>query len=84
MPSMNIRQLRDTLWLKACLGAGRIVELGEREGAIAGIVPEGTPAAAAGRSDFAAIHKEILKDRFRPRADIVFGRTRALLGPAEQ
>jgi len=46
-------------------------ELDEREGVIAGIMPEGTPAAAADWSDFAAMHKEILKNRFQPRADIV-------------
>ena len=71
MPSMNIRQLRDTRRLKAWLRAGKIVELRERDEVIARIVPEGTPAAAADWPDFAAMRKEILKDQILPGADIV-------------
>ena len=40
MPSVNIRQLRDTRRLKAWLRAGKTVELREREKLIARIVPE--------------------------------------------
>jgi antitoxin (DNA-binding transcriptional repressor) of toxin-antitoxin stability system len=71
MPSMNIRQLRDTRRLKAWLRAGKIVELRERDEVIARIVPEGTPAAAAEWPDFAAMRKEILKDRVLPGADLM-------------
>ena len=71
MPSMNIRQLRDTRRLKAWLRAGKIVELRERDEVIARIVPEGTPTAAADWPDFAAMRKEILKGRVLPGADLV-------------
>ena len=40
MPSVNIRQLRDTRRLKAWLRAGKTVELRERDLVIAHIVPE--------------------------------------------
>jgi antitoxin (DNA-binding transcriptional repressor) of toxin-antitoxin stability system len=40
MPSVNIRQLRDTRRLKAWLRAGKTVELRERDKLIAKIVPE--------------------------------------------
>ena len=40
MPSVNMRQLRDTRRLKAWLRAGKTVELRERDKLIARIVPE--------------------------------------------
>jgi hypothetical protein len=40
MPSVNIRQLRDTKRLKAWLRAGKTVELRERDEVIARIVPQ--------------------------------------------
>lgn len=40
MPSVNMRQLRDTRRLKAWLRAGKTVELRERDRLIAKIVPE--------------------------------------------
>lgn len=43
MPSVNIRQLRDTRRLKAWLRAGKTVELRERDKLIAKIVPEAEP-----------------------------------------
>lgn len=70
MPSMNIRQLRDTRRLKAWLRAGKVVELRERNDVIARIVPEG----AAGSKqwpDFAAMRKLILKDKVLPGADLL-------------
>ena len=39
MPSVNIRQLRDTRRLKELLSAGQTVELRERQRVIARIVP---------------------------------------------
>jgi antitoxin (DNA-binding transcriptional repressor) of toxin-antitoxin stability system len=71
MPSVNIRQLRDTRRLKAWLRAGKTVELREREQIIARIVPE--PSASRPREwpDFAALRKEILGDRILPGADLV-------------
>ena len=40
MPSVNMRQLRDTKKLKAWLRSGKTVELRERDTLIARIVPE--------------------------------------------
>ena len=71
MPSVNIRQLRDTKRLKAWLRAGKTVELKERERVIARIVPEGSAPAPKEWPDFAALRKEIFGDRILPGADIV-------------
>jgi len=67
MPSVNIRQLRDTRRLKAWLRAGKTVELRERDRLIARIVPEKEePKAPVEWPDFAARAKEILGDRVLP------------------
>ncbi|MBZ5658591.1 MAG: hypothetical protein LAO56_25335 [Acidobacteriia bacterium] len=71
MPSVNIRQLRDTRRLKAWLRAGKTVELRERDSVIAHIVPEKGEQAAVQWPDFAARAKEILGDRVLPGGDIV-------------
>jgi antitoxin (DNA-binding transcriptional repressor) of toxin-antitoxin stability system len=71
MPSINIRQLRDTRRLKSWLRAGKVVELRERERVIARIVPERSPAASGDWPDFAATRKEILKGRVLPGADLL-------------
>ena len=72
MPSVNIRQLRDTKKLKAWLRAGKTVELRERDRVIARIVPESNqPATPVQWPDFATRAKEILGDRILPGADIV-------------
>jgi antitoxin (DNA-binding transcriptional repressor) of toxin-antitoxin stability system len=71
MPSVNIRQLRDTKRLKAWLRAGKTVELRERDEVIARIVPKGSPPPAGDWPDFAAMRKEIFGDRILPGADIV-------------
>jgi antitoxin (DNA-binding transcriptional repressor) of toxin-antitoxin stability system len=71
MPSVNIRQLRDTKRLKAWLRAGKIVELRERDEVIARIVPKGSPPEPGDWPDFAAVRKEILGDRVLPGADLV-------------
>jgi antitoxin (DNA-binding transcriptional repressor) of toxin-antitoxin stability system len=71
MPSVNIRQLRDTKRLKAWLRAGKTVELRERDELIARIVPEGKARKPAEWPDFAAMRKEIIGDRVLPGADIV-------------
>jgi antitoxin (DNA-binding transcriptional repressor) of toxin-antitoxin stability system len=70
MPSVNIRQLRDTKRLKAWLRAGKTVELRERDEVIARIVPEAPPQ-SGDWPDFAAVRKEILGDRVLPGADLV-------------
>jgi len=64
MPSVNMRQLRDTKRLKSWLRAGKTVELRERDRLIARIVPE----KEIGRQpvewpDFAARRKQIFGDR---------------------
>ncbi|HEY6302167.1 MAG TPA: hypothetical protein VIX14_03795 [Terriglobales bacterium] len=71
MPSVNIRQLRDTKRLKAWLRAGKTVELRERDEIIGRIVPEGSPPDPGAWPDFAALRKEILGDRVLPGADLV-------------
>lgn len=71
MPSVNIRQLRDTKRLKAWLRAGKTVELRERDEVIARIVPEGAPPQPGDWPDFAALRKEIFGDRILPGADLV-------------
>ncbi|MGA6986196.1 MAG: hypothetical protein WBZ01_09090 [Terriglobales bacterium] len=70
MPSVNIRQLRDTKRLKAWLRAGKTVELRERDEVIARIVPQGSPP-PGDWPDFAAQRKEIFGDRTLPGADVV-------------
>ena len=71
MPSVNIRQLRDTRRLKAWLRAGKTVELRERDKLIARIVPEKEEKAPVKWPDFAARAKKIFGDRVLPGADIV-------------
>ncbi|MGB6773579.1 MAG: hypothetical protein WBE45_04325 [Terriglobales bacterium] len=71
MPSVNIRQLRDTKRLKGWLRAGKTVELRERNEVIARIVPEGPPPQPGDWPDFAALRKEILGDRILPGSDLV-------------
>jgi antitoxin (DNA-binding transcriptional repressor) of toxin-antitoxin stability system len=71
MPSVNIRQLRDTKRLKAWLRAGKTVELRERDEVIARIVPQGSPPRRGDWPDFATSRKEIFGDRILPGADVV-------------
>lgn len=63
MPSVNIRQLRDTRRLKAWLRAGKTVELRERDKLIAKIVPEKPTGRKVEWPDFEARRKEIFGDR---------------------
>ena len=71
MPSVNIRQLRDTKKLKAWLRSGKTVELRERDKLIARIVPESAEKKPIEYPDFAARRKKIFGDRVLPGADIV-------------
>jgi antitoxin (DNA-binding transcriptional repressor) of toxin-antitoxin stability system len=66
MPSVNMRQLRDTRRLKAWLRAGKTVELRERDRLIARIVPEQEKDKPMQWPDFAARRKEIFGDRILP------------------
>ena len=63
MPSVNIRQLRDTRRLKAWLRAGKTVELRERDKLIARIVPETEEKPPVQWPDFAARQREMFGDR---------------------
>jgi len=72
MPSVNLRQLRDTRRLKNWLRAGNTVELRERDRVIARIVPASQPEPPPGEwPDFAARAKKIFGDRILPGADLV-------------
>lgn len=71
MPSVNIRQLRDTRRLKAWLRAGKTVELRERDKLIAKIVPEKEEKPPVKWPDFEARAKKVFGDRILPGADIV-------------
>ena len=66
MPSVNIRQLRDTRRLKSWLRAGKTVELKERDRVIARIVPEAQEHPPVKWPDFEARAKEIFGDRVLP------------------
>jgi antitoxin (DNA-binding transcriptional repressor) of toxin-antitoxin stability system len=72
VPSVNLRELRDTRRLKKWLRAGNTVELRERDRVIARIVPADQPAPSTGAwPDFAARRKKIFGDRILPGADLV-------------
>ena len=66
MPSVNMRQLRDTRRLKAWLRAGTTVELRERDKVIARIVPENAEKTPGKWPDFEARAREIFGDRVLP------------------
>jgi hypothetical protein len=71
MPSVNIRQLRDTRQLKAWLQAGMTVELRERDRVLGRIVPEGSPAKPPAWPDFGSRMKKTFGKREVPGADLV-------------
>ncbi|MBV9625117.1 MAG: hypothetical protein JOZ14_14180 [Acidobacteria bacterium] len=71
MPSMNIRQLRDTRKLKAWLQAGKTVELRERDRIIARIVPAQQAQQVIEWPDFSSRRKNIFGDRVLPGADLL-------------
>ncbi len=71
VPTVNIRQLRDTRRLKAWLRAGKTVELRERDRVIARIVPQASPTQPREWPDFTARMKKIFGDRVLPGADLV-------------
>ena len=71
MPSMNLRQLRDTRQLKNWLKAGKTVELRERDRVIGRIVPERSEERPVEWPDFEARAKKILGDRVLPGADLL-------------
>jgi antitoxin (DNA-binding transcriptional repressor) of toxin-antitoxin stability system len=70
MPTMNLRQLRDTKQLKLWLKAGETVELRDRFKVFARIVPEGPEVAPEKEPeqwpDFEARRRAIFGDRVLP------------------
>ena len=68
MPSVNIRELRNTRRLKTWLSAGETIELRERNQVIARIVPVNGGTPPVDWPDFAARAKKILGDRVLPNA----------------
>jgi antitoxin (DNA-binding transcriptional repressor) of toxin-antitoxin stability system len=71
MPSVNIRQLRDTRRLKELLSAGQTVELRERQNVIARIVPARVSLAPENWPDFARRRQKIFGKRVVSGADLV-------------
>ncbi len=71
MPSVNIRQLRDTRRLKELLSAGQTVELRERQNVIARIVPAQQPSVPERWPDFARRRQKIFGKRLLSGADLV-------------
>jgi hypothetical protein len=71
MPTMNMRQLRDTKRLKAWLKAGKTVELRDREHVIGRIVPERPKEPLKEWPDFAARTKAIFGDKVLPAVETV-------------
>jgi hypothetical protein len=64
MPSVNMRELRDTRRLKTWLRAGQTVELRDRDRLIAHIVPQrASQERPVSYPDFAARAKELFGDR---------------------
>lgn len=71
MPSMNLRQLRDTRLLKSWLQAGKTVELRERDRVLGHIVPEENQLASREYPDFLARSRKTFRDRVLPGADLL-------------
>jgi hypothetical protein len=76
MPSMNMRQLRDTKRLKTWLRAGKTIELRDRERVIGHIVPEKTAEPSGEVPDFEARAKKTFGDRILPGVDLLIEQRR--------
>jgi antitoxin (DNA-binding transcriptional repressor) of toxin-antitoxin stability system len=66
MPSVNVRQLRDSRQLFKWLDAGEVVELKKRNRVVARIVPESPRIEPVKMPDFAARRRAIFGDRVFP------------------
>jgi antitoxin (DNA-binding transcriptional repressor) of toxin-antitoxin stability system len=71
MPSVNIRELRDTRRLKELLSTGQTVELRERQNVIARIVPAQRQSVPGDWPDFARRRQKIFGKRLLSGADLV-------------
>ena len=75
MPSVNVRQLRDSRQLFKWLEAGEVVELKKRNRGVARIVPESPKIRPVEWPDFAARLKKQFGDRvLTPVADLIADR----------
>ena len=75
MPSVNLRQLRDTRQLLSWLEAGEVVELRKRDRVVARIVPESPAPTPAVWTDFEARRRKIFGDKMlTPVADLIADR----------
>jgi hypothetical protein len=63
MPTMSMRELRDTRKLKELLRAGKSVELQDRKRVIGRIVPAEIPPEEVKWPDFEARHRELFGDQ---------------------
>jgi len=71
MPSVNMRQLRDTRQLFKWLDAGEVVELKRRNSVVARIVPESPRLQPVEWPDFEARLKRNYGDQILPGADLL-------------
>jgi antitoxin (DNA-binding transcriptional repressor) of toxin-antitoxin stability system len=71
MPSVNLRQLRDTRQLLTWLEAGEVVELRKRNQIVARIVPESPAPKPVEWPDFAARLKATYGDRIIPAVEML-------------
>lgn len=71
MPSMNLRQLRDTRKLKTWLKAGKTIELRERDSVLGDIVPRRLINRNVQWPNFEADAREIFGDHVLPGADLL-------------
>ena len=71
MPSVNIRQLRDTRQLLAWLEAGEVVDLRKRNRVVARIVPESPRPGPVEWPDFEARARKIFGDRVIPAVEML-------------
>ena len=71
MPTVNMRQLRDTRQLKKWLQAGKTVELRERDRVIGHIVPEASARRPRKMPNFLARAKKIFGGRVIPAVEVV-------------
>jgi antitoxin (DNA-binding transcriptional repressor) of toxin-antitoxin stability system len=71
MPSVNLRQLRDTRQLLTWLEAGEVVELRKRNRIVARIVPETPKLKPVVLPDAAGRRKRIFGDRVIPAVEIL-------------
>jgi antitoxin (DNA-binding transcriptional repressor) of toxin-antitoxin stability system len=71
MPSVNLRELRNTRQLKAWLKAGEIVEVRERNRVLGRLVPDNSLAKPVEWPDFAARLKRNFGDRVIPAVEML-------------